>query len=85
MKFNNEMKEIIEYLNTRDSYVIFAGFAAYLQAGLDSSDDIDIFVAPEEISKIAEEFEKKGWTIAKTAERDGQMYWKKLEKNIWKS
>ena len=75
------MKEIIDYLCTRDNYVICAGFAAHLHTGVESSADIDIFVAREEISKIAEEFEQKGWKVTKTTDRDGQLFWKQLEKN----
>jgi len=58
-----EMNEIIDYLSTRDNYAIFAGFAAFLQTGVDASADIDVFIATsEEIEQMSQEFQQKGWT-----------------------
>lgn len=57
-----ELKEIIQYLHTKDHYAVFAGFCAFLLTGVEPSFDIDIFVLSDNtVRQITEDFLKKGW------------------------
>jgi hypothetical protein len=59
---NEEMKEILRYLEPRNDYVICAGFAQYAHLGTPCSADIDTFVdTPKTKKKISADFEKKRW------------------------
>jgi hypothetical protein len=62
MNITEEMKEILRYLNNKDNYALFAGFAAFLCTGIESSPDIDIFVLSyDDVKKITEDFISSGW------------------------
>lgn len=58
------MEEVLEYLDNRDDYVIFAGFASFLHTGIESSADIDIFAKDvETVNRMADDFLAKGWKL----------------------
>jgi hypothetical protein len=62
MNITEEMKEILQYLSNKDNYALFAGFAAFLCTGIESSADIDILVSSYgDIKKITEDFISSGW------------------------
>jgi hypothetical protein len=77
---NNEIKEILQYLESRNDYIIWAGFAQFAHLGTKCSADIDIFTdKPETKEKISADFQKNGW---KTVPHDNTyLIWDKLEKN----
>ena len=67
-----ELKEIIQYLHTKDHYAVFAGFCAFLLTGVEPSFDIDVFVlSADTVKQITEDFIKKGWRIQYTADGMG--------------
>jgi hypothetical protein len=62
MSITPEMEEVLQYLQKKDSYALFAGFAAFLLTGVEPSPDIDVFVVSEkDVSQITDDFLKKGW------------------------
>jgi hypothetical protein len=64
MNITPEMEEIVQYLHDKSNYAIFAGFAAFLLTGVESSPDIDIFVSSRnDIKKITDDFVTKGWNL----------------------
>ncbi len=77
-----EMRELMGYLARIDGYVIFAGFAGFLQTGVEASEDIDIFTKSiADIAPIAEDFVSKGWKLTRE-ENDGDRWaMKTVEKN----
>lgn len=74
MVFTKEMSDIVDYLSERKDYVIYAGFAAYLQAGVESSADVDVFVSSmDDVKHISADFFDKGWK-KKAAHTDKKHY-----------
>lgn len=64
MSITPEMEEILQYLDGKDNYALFAGFAAFLHTGVEPSPDIDIFVSSlNDLRKITEDFIEKGWML----------------------
>jgi hypothetical protein len=62
MSITPEMEEVLQYLQKKDSYALFAGFAAFLLTGVEPSPDIDVFVVSEkDVNQITDDFLKKGW------------------------
>jgi len=78
----NEMKEAILYLSDKENYMVFAGFATYLQTGIESSADIDIYLkSKEDFDGMVEELVSQGWKKVKEG-TDNTHYWHAcLEKN----
>jgi len=61
---NEEMKEILGYLETRNDYVICAGFAQYAHLGIPCSSDVDIFTDTSDTKRaISSDFEGKRWEV----------------------
>ncbi|MFH1409750.1 MAG: hypothetical protein ABIH34_07600 [Nanoarchaeota archaeon] len=59
---NPEINEILAYLENRDDYVIWAGYAQYIHLGIRPSADVDIFVTSREVwREISAEMQKRGW------------------------
>lgn len=70
-----EMKEAIEYLSDKDNYMVFAGFATFLQTGIECSNDIDIYLeSKEDLDRISQDFISSGWKKAKES-TDNKYYW----------
>lgn len=59
MTITPEMQEILNLLEKRNDYVIFAGFAGYLHTGVETSADIDVFVATKEVDNISKQLQWK--------------------------
>ena len=55
MTITPEIQEILNLLEKRNDYVIFAGFAGYLHTGIETSADIDVFVPVKEADNIAKQ------------------------------
>jgi hypothetical protein len=61
---NTEIREILQYLENRDDYVIWAGFATFAYLGGKYSLDIDIFTdSLKTKEQISSDFQKKNWKI----------------------
>jgi hypothetical protein len=76
---NREIKEILEYLEGRKDYVIWAGFCVFAHLGIKPSLDVDIYVNSSETkSEIFTNFQKRGWRRIPHVEMDFE--WDKLEK-----
>jgi hypothetical protein len=77
---NKEIGEILQYLESRKNYIVWAGFAQFAHLGTKCSADIDIFTdklkTKEEISS---DFQKNGWE--KMPHDNTYQIWDKLEKN----
>lgn len=79
---NPEIKEILEYLERRQDYVIWAGFAQFAHLGLKHSPDIDIYVASSEVKKqVSKDFQNRGWKLILYSEISPQWQWDSLQKN----
>jgi hypothetical protein len=75
-----DFKEILEYLEPRHDYIIWAGFAVFAHLGIEHSPDVDIYVISQKVkSKISSEFQKRGWQ--KFPHMEVVFDWDKLEKN----
>jgi hypothetical protein len=80
MKISQELKEILAYLEPRNDYVIWAGFAVFGHLKVAHSADVDIYVSsPEAKKEISAEFQKRGWQ--KLPHKEVVFDWDKLEKN----
>lgn len=62
MAITPEMQEILNLLEKRNDYIIFAGFAGYLHTGVETSADIDVFVPIKEVDNISKQLR---WTETK--------------------
>jgi hypothetical protein len=77
---NKDIKEILQYLEPREDYIVWAGFAQFAHLGRKCSTDIDIFTDRLETKKrISSDFQKKGWE--KLSHDNTYPIWDKLEKN----
>jgi hypothetical protein len=77
---NKEIEEILQYLEPRKDYVIWAGFAQFAHLGTKCSADIDIFTyTPGAKKKISLDFQKNEWR--KIPHDNTYQSWDKLEKN----
>jgi len=77
---NQEIREILRYLETRKDYIIWAGFAQYAYAGLKPSPDIDIYTKSlNSKEQISADFQCKGWK--KIPYKGFYEHHDKLEKN----
>lgn len=57
-----DIKEILKYLEPREDYVIWAGFAQYAHLGIKPSLDVDIFTQSIKVKKqISSDLQKMGW------------------------
>lgn len=75
MKINKEMKELLDFLSKRNDYAIFAGFAAFLHTGINSSADVDIFVPSiKSVKEITNLLKKQDWNQTKQ-ETDNKYYY----------
>jgi len=82
MPLNKEMKEIIEYLNKRNDYAIFAGFASFAHVGVVPSPDIDIYTKSKEArDEITKDFKTKGWKIELKEKKWERMVYIRKERN----
>lgn len=67
MGLPKEIDELLDYLEPREDYAIFAGFAAFLHVGLEPSPDVDIYVsAPKRAERIARGLSAGGWARTRT-------------------
>jgi len=79
-KPNQDLKEILKFLEPREDYVIWAGFAVYAHLGIEHSPDVDIYVTDQAAKKaISTESQKRGWQ--KLPHKEVIFDWDKLEKN----
>ena len=63
---NQEIIEILKYLEPREDYLVWAGFAQFAHLGLKASADIDIYVSSKEnMNRISADFQQNGWKIKK--------------------
>jgi hypothetical protein len=77
---NDEIREILTFLQGRDDYAIWAGFAQFIHLGFKHSADIDIYVkTPGAKEEIGEHFVNRGWDVKQKSQR--QLSWDTLEKN----
>jgi len=77
---NQEIAEILEYLEPREDYVIWAGFAQFAHLRIKPSPDIDIFVQNLNTkNRVSADFQKKGWK--KLLYKGFYKYHDKLEKS----
>lgn len=82
MVFTDEMMEILRYLNNKEDYAIFAGFAAFLHTKIESSADIDILVKSiKEVNNISKDFINNGWKQKNKKTGNVLFMNSKLEKN----
>ena len=74
MVITREMHEIVDFLKAEEQYALFAGFAAYLYTGVETSADIDIFVPSMAVVKrICRLFIPRGWKLTRK-KSDGKLY-----------
>jgi len=82
MVLTDEMMKILEYLNYKEDYAIFAGFAAYVHTTIESSADIDILVKSiKEVNTISKYFACNGWKKIKTKTDNSSWMISTLDKN----
>jgi hypothetical protein len=80
MSITPEMEEVLQYLQKKDNYALFAGFCAFLLTDVEPSPDIDIFVVSEkDVNQITDDFLKKGWRKIRYITND--IFLSTLEKN----
>jgi len=81
MPVTTEMKEILSYFSGRDDYAIFGGFASMLHVGLETSEDIDVFIySRETANKVYEDLLQRGWN-EKAKVEDKWVWYVGMEKN----
>lgn len=79
---NQEIKEILEYLKTRQDYVIWAGFCVFAHLGIEYSPDVDIYTDSKKTKKkISAEFQKRKWKSIPHKEVGYGWDWDQLKKN----
>jgi len=77
---NQEIREILQYLENREDYVIWAGFASFAHFGFDCSPDIDIFTNSFETKeKMSLDFQKNNWKVI--PHNKTYQNWDKLKKH----
>ncbi len=75
------MQEILDYLQTKEDYALFAGFAAFLHTGVEPSPDIDVFFSSAAAVKAStDDFTTKGWNRIRTGYTD-DYFMNTVEKN----
>lgn len=73
---------ILEYLEKRSDYAIWAGFCVFAHLGIRHSPDVDIYTSSLEVkNEISSEFQKRGWRSMPHSEIGFGWNWDKLEKN----
>lgn len=78
---NNELEEVLTYLEKRDDYLIWAGFAQFAHLGIKHSADIDIYTKNKEVKiQISANFQSRGWQLRPHPEMNPGWFWDKLQK-----
>jgi len=78
---NDQIKEILSYLEKRNDYLIWAGFAKYAYLEGEYSADVDIFTdTPETKRDIIADFQKLGWQVPTISTIRLRWDWNRSEK-----
>jgi len=79
---NEEIKEILKYLEGRNDYAIWAGFCVFAHLGIKYSPDVDIYTDSKQTKrKISAEFQKREWKNIPHKQVGYDWNWDKLKKN----
>ena len=80
IKINQEFEEILKYLQPRNDYVIWAGFAVHAYLRIGHSADVDIYVSTQKTKdEISNHFQKNSWQ--KIPHEEVVFDWDNLGKN----